>query len=212
VRHLRAVAVVAATVSLLTGCVRIERASPPPPAAASGSAAALLNQLAVAQPAPMRGYSRGRFPHWRETGANCNVRDTVLQRDGERAAPVQVRGCNVVGGRWHSPYDRRTLADPQQVDIDHLVPLANAWRSGAGAWDDKRRGDFANDLTRPQLKAVSRTANRAKGDQDPAQWRPPDRAYWCQYAQDWIAVKHFWRLTVTTAEKAALGDMMGACR
>jgi hypothetical protein len=210
-----AVSAAAAAVLLLTGCLRIESGSAPPVVAsggAAGPAAALLGQLAVSQPSSMRGYSRDRFPHWRDTGANCDVRDTVLQRDGERVAPVRVSGCNVVGGRWFSRYDGLTLADPQQVDIDHMVPLANAWRSGAGTWDDKRRGDFANDLTRPQLKAVSRTSNRAKGDQDPAQWRPPDRAYWCQYAQDWIAVKHFWRLTVTTAEKAALGDMMGACR
>jgi hypothetical protein len=171
-----------------------------------------LNGLTVAAGGSMRGYSRDRFPHWRATGANCDVRDTVLRRDGQRLGPVTLSGCNVVGGRWHSPYDGKTLTDPKAVDIDHMVPLANAWRSGAATWDDKRRGDFANDLVRPQLKAVSLNSNRAKGDQDPAQWKPPDRTYWCQYALDWIAVKYFWRLTVTTAEKAALGDMMGACR
>jgi hypothetical protein len=211
----RSVVVAAVAASVLSGCVPLEGRTQPL-VTASGTAAAQatqqLNELTVAKSSAMRGYSRARFPHWRETGANCNVRDAVLRRDGERVGPVQLRGCNVVGGRWFSPYDGKTLTDPKDVDIDHMVPLANAWRSGADRWDDKRRGDFANDLTRPQLKAVSLTANRAKGDQDPAQWKPPDRTYWCQYARDWIAVKHFWRLTVTTAEKAALGDMMGACR
>jgi hypothetical protein len=205
----------AIAVSLLGGCSVIADQTPGASPGLSRSATETVRQLGeltVAPSASMRGYSRARFPHWRDTGPNCNVRDTVLRRDGERLGPVKLSGCNVVGGRWHSPYDDATLTDPKQVDIDHTVPLANAWRSGAHAWDDKRRGDFANDLTRPQLKAVSRTSNRAKGDQNPAQWKPPVRAYWCQYAQDWIAVKYHWKLTVTTAEKAALEDMIGTCR
>lgn len=176
-----------------------------------GSAAdarALLDQLTVAASGSMRGYSRERFPHWQRTGDNCDVRDTVLARDGE---DVRLDGCNVVGGRWWSRYDDRILTDPLEVDIDHMVPLANAWRSGASEWDDDRRSDFANDLDRPQLFAVSRTSNRAKGDQDPSQWKPPNRDDWCDYARDWIEVKHHWRLSVTTAEKAALTDMLETC-
>jgi hypothetical protein len=215
----------AIALSMAAGCISIEDrlpgyqgslsapASPAVPASGSAAQAAhQLDELAVATSSSMRGYRRDRFPHWRDTGHNCNVRDAVLRRDGERLGPVQLRGCNVVGGRWHSPYDGRTLTNLRTVDIDHVVPLANAWRSGANAWPDTRRADFANDLARPQLKAVSLTSNRAKGDQDPAQWKPPNRAYWCQYAVDWIAVKYFWKLTVTTAEKAALEDMMGTCR
>ena len=149
------------------------------------------------------------IPHWRKAGQNCDVRDTVLERDGTN---IELSGCNVVGGRWSSVYDDRTFTDPSDVDIDHMVPLANAWRSGADEWSDNERGDFANDLDRPQLFAVSASSNRAKGDQDPSQWKPPNRAYWCRYAEDWIAVKHHWELTVTSDEKAALGDMLGTCR
>jgi Protein of unknown function (DUF1524) len=167
-----------------------------------------LNQLVVATQGSMAGYRRDRFYHWRKTGENCNVRDAVLARDGEN---VRTAVCNVVAGRWVSPYDGRILTDPSVVDVDHLVPLANAWRSGADKWDDARRADFANDLTRPQLIAVSAAANRAKGDQDPSLWKPPDRDYWCHYAQDWIAVKHFWRLSVTSGERAALIDMLETC-
>ncbi|SDY13738.1 Protein of unknown function [Micromonospora pattaloongensis] len=184
--------------------------SPGPTTAPSSAADSvqLLGRLTVATAGSMRGYSRSRFPHWRETGENCDVRDTVLKRDGR---DVRLRGCNVVGGRWVSVYDDRTLSDPSQVDIDHVVPLANAWRSGAADWDDQRRGEFANDLTRPQLIAVSATSNRAKGDQDPSQWKPPNRDYWCTYAEHWIAVKHHWRLSVTSAEKATLTDMLETC-
>ncbi|MEV4536836.1 HNH endonuclease family protein [Asanoa sp. NPDC049518] len=194
------------------GCVPVEPGSAGPRATETGPAATeatrLLDQLTVARAASMKGYSRDRFPHWRKAGKNCDVRDTVLHRDG---TGVEVSGCNVVGGRWDSVYDNRTLTDPSDVDIDHMVPLANAWRSGADEWEDKARGDFANDLERPQLLAVSLNSNRAKGDQDPSQWKPSNRDFWCEYAQDWITVKHYWKLTVTTAEKNALADMLETC-
>ena len=74
-----------------------------------------------------------------------------------------------------SLYDGTTLDSPTKVDIDHVVPLANAWRSGASAWTTDKREDFANDLDRPQLVAVSPTSNRAKGDQDPSTWKPRDQ-------------------------------------
>jgi Protein of unknown function (DUF1524) len=167
-----------------------------------------LNELALATAASMKGYSRDRFPHWRTAGSNCDVRDSVLRRDG---TGVQVDGCNVLSGRWLSVYDNKWYDSPSMIDVDHMVPLANAWRSGADRWTDKARGDFANDLVRPQLVAVSATTNRAKGDQDPSRWRPGNRDYWCIYAQNWIAVKHYWKLTVTTAEKTTLADMLETC-
>jgi Protein of unknown function (DUF1524) len=167
-----------------------------------------LGQLSTASAGSTRGYSRERFPHWRGIGPNCDVRDAVLRRDG---AGIRTYGCNVVDGRWLSGYDNRILADPADVDIDHMVPLANAWRSGADKWTDERRGDLANDLARPQLLAVSASSNRAKGDQDPSQWKPPNRDAWCQYAKDWVQVKHVWRLSVTTRERDALGDMLETC-
>jgi len=193
------------------GCAPVDTPGTGPSSDAGGTrgnAAALLDELTVASARSMRGYSRDRFPHWRKAGRNCDVRDTVLERDGE---DIEVSGCNVVGGRWVSVYDNRTLSDPSEVDIDHIVPLANAWRSGANEWDDAKRGDFANDLDRPQLLAVSAKSNRAKGDQDPSQWKPPNRDYWCEYAQNWITVKHYWKLTVTQAEKDALADMLDSC-
>jgi hypothetical protein len=178
------------------------------PGAGSGDVMKQLDDLTVAAAGSMRGYSRDRFPHWRSAGQNCDVRDQVLQRAGQK---VKLSGCNVVGGSWSSLYDKKRLTDPGDVDIDHMVPLANAWRSGADKWDDARRSDFANDLTRPQLFAVSASSNRSKGDQDPSQWKPPNRAAWCQYAEDWVTVKGYWRLSVTTDEKAALTDMLEAC-
>jgi hypothetical protein len=168
----------------------------------------LLDALTVAKPGSMKGYTRELFPHWRSTGTNCDVRDSVLKRDGTK---VKFSGCNVVAGTWTSIYDGAVLNSPTKVDIDHLVPLADAWRSGASAWTTDKRGDFANDLEDPQLVAVSASSNRGKGDQDPSTWKPAQTAAWCKYAKDWISVKTHWKLSVTTTEKAALADMLGKC-
>lgn len=193
--------------TLLAGC-EVVGAGPIPESSGSADAVAALEALTVSKAGSMRGYRRDKFPHWRSTGKNCDVRDSVLKRDGER---VKYSGCNVVAGTWDSLYDGQVLDSPTKVDIDHMVPLANAWRSGASAWNTDERGDFANDLDRPQLIAVSRTSNRAKGDQDPSTWKPSERDSWCAYAQDWIAVKSYWKLTVTAAEKDALTDMLETC-
>jgi hypothetical protein len=177
-------------------------------AAAASTARARLGKLVVGKAGSMRGYSREKFPHWRDSGENCDVRDTVLKRDGTN---VKVSGCNVVAGTWRSVYDGTTLNSPTKVDIDHVVPLANAWRSGASAWTTAKRGDFANDVDRPQLIASSQNSNRSKGDQDPSTWKPKDTTVWCEYAEDWIEVKTYWKLAVTTAEKTALTDMLEKC-
>lgn len=196
--------------ALLAGCKPIvDNGTAAPASGAPGDANQQLSQLTVATGLTMAGYSRDKFPHWISQGKGCDTRDVVLEHQG---TGVQVSGdCKISAGHWTSPYDGKTYTDPQKLQIDHLVPLANAWRSGAKNWTTPQRQDFANDLTRPQLLAVTSSLNEAKGDQGPDQWKPPNREFWCQYAEDWISVKHFWQLTVTTAEKAALTDMLGTC-
>jgi hypothetical protein len=195
----------------LGGCTGLVTASP----SSSGSAAdptsarQALATLTVGAAQSMSGYSRARFPHWIDKGGGCDTRDEVLKRDGQGVTMTAT--CKITHGTWLSPYENQTYTDPQKLDVDHVVPLANAWRSGANAWTDAKRQDFANDLTRPQLRAVSLNQNRSKGDQDPSQWKPPNHGFWCRYAEEWIAVKHFWALSVTAAEKTALTDMLGTC-
>jgi hypothetical protein len=195
-----------------TGCQLARSGGSPAPTqsfgAATTDAGAQLAQLTVATAGSMKGYSRDKFPHWRSTGQNCDVRDSVLKRDGTK---VKMSGCNVVAGSWTSAYDGQLLNSPTKVDIDHVVPLANAWRSGASAWTTEQRGDFANDLDDPQLVAVSAASNRAKGDQDPSTWKPKQTSDWCTYAEDWIAVKAHWKLTVTAVERIALTNMLETC-
>lgn len=181
-------------------------ASSPTPAPASTPE---LASLVIAAPGAMSGYSRDRFALWASGPDSCDTRETVLQRQG-----VNVKRdakCKAVSGTWTSPYDGVQITEATKVDIDHVVPLAEAWRSGAAGWSDERRKQFANDLTNPQLFAVSANANRSKGDQDPAQWKPPLQSFWCTYAKDYVTVKVAYQLTVDQAERDALAQMLGTC-
>jgi hypothetical protein len=175
----------------------------------TGTAAQQLDALTVAAWGSMARYSRNRFEHWSRQDGGCNTRDLVLRRDGQGVTTGP--DCDITSGTWTSPYDGRTVTDPTELDIDHVVPLANAWRTGASDWSDAQRERFANDMDSPELLAVSSTTNRSKGDQDPSQWRPPQRDFWCTYAGKWISVKSHWKLSVTVAEKSALTDMLETC-
>lgn len=212
----RTILAVACGLTLLAGgCGQLQEApagaAPQDREVVQGKTAALqqLGTLSVGTWASMSGYSRDRFEHWISQSDSCDTREVVLKRDGEMV--LTDAACRITQGSWFSVYDGKTVSDPSELDIDHMVPLANAWRTGAKEWTDAQRKAFANDLTRPELIAVTASTNRSKGDQDPSQWKPPRRAYWCVYAQKWVAVKSNWKLSVTAAEKVALSDMLGTC-
>ena len=181
-----------------------------PQAGAEAMARRMLAQLKVARPLSIRGYSHRRFQtRWAHHKGRCGTREVVLARDGRHVR--RNAACQPIKGVWYSPYDGKRLKSEKQVDVDHVVPLSYAWRSGAGKWSQARRRAFANDLTRPELVVVSHSANIAKGGQGPQSWRPPRRAYWCRYATSWITVKHHYRLLVTRKEKVALLNMLRTC-
>ena len=122
------------------------------------------------------------------------------------------RQCRVASGSWTDPYTSEMTEHPSDLDVDHLVPLANAHQSGGHAWNEDRKARFANHLLfAGHLVATTASANRTKGKKSPEDWRPPDRTYWCQYAVDWIAVKREWALTATEAEVDALREMLVTC-
>lgn len=180
--------------------------------AATGPASEQLAQLDVAAAGSMTGYSREKFKHWIPqpgAGKNCNTREAVLARDGESIKSNSA--CEVTSGSWTSLYTGDKVSGAKGIDIDHMVPLANAWRSGANKWDDAKRQKFANDMSIPQLVAVDSSSNRSKGDQDPSTWKPTAQGQWCVYATDWITVKKTYGLTVTDVEKKSLTDMLATC-
>lgn len=176
-------------------------------AAASPSAPALLRKLAIAKEND-RGYDRDKFNHWTTVpGKSCDTRDYVLYRQSN---PKQTY-CGAEKGRWFSAYDGLTLNQAGQLDVDHMVPLAEVWASGGFRWTAKQRESYANDLYPFTLVAVSLSSNRSKGDSDPAEWLPPRRAYICRYLARWTAVKYRWKLTVDPAEKRAITRRFTSC-
>jgi hypothetical protein len=136
------------------------------------------------------GYQRSKFRHWVDTDRDsCNTRQEVLLEEAV-TAPEQGVSCALTRGSWYSPYDDKYFTDARALDIDHLVPLAEAWDSGAFAWSAAERQEYANDLGDSRaLIAVSAASNRSKSDQDPATWQPPAVSYRCTYATGWIASK-----------------------
>ncbi|ETN45800.1 uncharacterized protein HMPREF1541_09633 [Cyphellophora europaea CBS 101466] len=180
----------------------------PPGIPSASSARSSLSGLTVRSSGSMTGYSRDEFPHWISSGG-CSTRETVLARDGSNV--VQDSSCAATSGTWRSPYDGATQTSASDIDIDHMVPLANAWISGANSWTEARRREFANDLNSPQLWAVTASVNRAKSDSPPNTWKPPLTSFHCTYARGWIAVKAKFGLSVTSAESSALGDMLDTC-
>ncbi|WP_240467953.1 HNH endonuclease family protein [Streptomyces dangxiongensis] len=158
------------------------------------------------------GYERSKFRHWVDADRDgCNTRAEVLKAEAV-IAPTQGPRCALGGGEWYSPYDGRYIQGPSGVDIDHLVPLAEAWDSGASVWTAKKREAYANDLGDDRaLIAVSAASNRSKADQDPSTWLPPTIGYRCQYVTDWVADKMRWGLSIDIAEHAALADVLSRC-
>lgn len=149
---------------------------------------------------------------WLETDRpGCNVRELVLIAEAIAIAEVD-QDCRPLDGLWHSWYDDDPFDDPSRLDIDHMVPLAEAHDSGAAVWPAERKSAFANDLElEAALTAVSASSNRTKRADDPADWKPPLRSAWCQYAHDWIAVKVKWSLTADRQEVDALREMLDTC-
>jgi hypothetical protein len=202
------VAAVAASVVALALVATPAHATPPNIPSYS-TAVSRLNALTVAAESHQSSYNRDLFPHWITITGSCNTREQVLKRDGTGVTVDS--SCYPTAGSWRSPYDGATWTNPADVDIDHMVPLSEAWASGAWAWTTARRQTYANDLGGPELWAVTDNVNQAKGDQDPATWQPSVASFRCTYARAWIQVKWYYGLTVDSAEKSALNGMLGTC-
>ncbi|MFC9931967.1 HNH endonuclease family protein [Streptomyces sp. NPDC127190] len=158
-----------------------------------------------------QGYDRLReFGTWIDADKDgCNTRKEVLIEEAVEA-PVVGPGCSLTGGRWYSYYD--DAYETGGLDIDHLVPLAEAWDSGAYAWTKAERVAYANDLADPvHLVAVTAKYNRQKADKDVADWLPPYEPARCRYITEWTHIKMRYHLSVDAREKAVLTDYADAC-
>ncbi|MDF9867933.1 uncharacterized protein DUF1524 [Streptomyces avidinii] len=190
-------------------------ASPAAGGPASGAGSLSLPDAIAALPDGTEkrdGYERDSFKHWvDEDGDGCLTRAEVLLEEAT-TKPEQGERCALIGGTWMSYYDEVEITDARKLDIDHMVPLAEAWDSGAYDWTPERRQAYANDLgSQRSLVAVTAKTNRSKSDKDPAQWLPPALGARCPYAADWIATKLRWKLSVDQKERGTLLELAKEC-
>lgn len=161
-------------------------------------------------PSPPTPYDRDLWPSWTDVDRDgCDTREDELIASSATPAQVDPVDCAVVAGDWVSAYDGFATDQPGELDIDHVVPLEDAHRSGGWAWTIEERERFANDPD--NLVVASASSNRSKGSRGPADWRPPRHEAWCETATTWIAIKLRHRLTATTREYQALGEMLVTC-
>jgi len=158
------------------------------------------------------GYSRAKFKHWSDLDKNgCNTRNDVIIAEA-LVKPNVDKGCRIVKdtGKWYSAYDGVEVTNFSGLDVDHMVPLAEAWDSGAKNWDAAKREVYANDMGDPtSLIAVTAATNRSKSDQDPGDWLPAKDV--CTYVKNWVHVKIRWSLTVDEKELKAIKDANAKC-
>lgn len=188
-------------------------------------ALAALDSLEVKGRAPRTGYEREEFGQaWSddvtvEFGHNgCDTRNDILRRDLAPESLVLKEGthdCVALSGTLHDPYSgqdiefQRGAQTSRAVQIDHVVPLADAWQKGAQQWSPEKRRDFANDPR--NLLAVDAPLNQQKGAGDAATWLPPNKGFRCEYARRIVEVKAAYEIWVTAAEKDALRQLLNAC-
>ena len=188
------------------------------PATADQTALLVAGLLEVKGRAPKTGYDRDLFGSgWVDVNRNgCDTRNDMLARDLTATAfKPGTRDCVVLRGRLADPYSGTTIdflrgiGTSEEVQIDHVVPLSDAWQKGAQQWDAAKRVDFANAPL--NLLAVDGPLNGQKSDGDTATWLPPNKAFRCQYVARQVAVKQRYGLWVTVAEQAAMVRVLSTC-
>ncbi|MER5766919.1 HNH endonuclease [Streptomyces sp. NPDC001985] len=182
-------------------------------ASAGTAAPAEVRQLedAISVLVEAEAYHGGRgaaaFPHWnagRDATDGCSTRQEVLLAEAVDEPSVGP-GCSLSGGRWVSYYDNQSVTKPASVTVDHVVPLAEAWGSGASEWTTARREAYANDQDAPAtLAAVTVRSQKEKDGQDITDWLPPEAGAICRYLGDWVGTKLRWGLTADKAELETL--------
>ncbi|MDQ1288593.1 MAG: hypothetical protein QG622_2159, partial [Actinomycetota bacterium] len=226
-------AALVALAGTLTGCGGATTADRPVPAEAppgmmSGMSSAgsstgpraseVLAGLAVKGRAPATGYERDKYGKgWAdEDGDGCSTREEILQRDLTNTTFQASGRCELVAhGTLADPYSGRTItftrggSTSSAIQIDHVVALADSWQKGAQTLSSARRRAFANDPL--NLLAVDGPLNQGKGAGDAATWLPPNRGYRCAYVARQVAVKAKYGLWVTSAEKAAISEVLTTC-
>lgn len=166
-----------------------------------------LPHLEVVEPMQIPRYDRDDWqPNgWAdEDGDGCNTRAEVLIAE-TTSTPEITRPCKVVFGDWSDAFSGFTTTTPAKLEIDHLVALADAHRSGGWAWPPAKKLAYANDLSDPDhLNAMLGSENQRKADDGPDGWLPKEVTSRCRYVHAYARIKQRWKLSVTPAQWQAL--------
>lgn len=158
-------------------------------------------------PLPKEDYDRdSQFGDWIKPVKNSclNTRGVVLQRDSSVKVSVNDK-CTVTGGNWYDPYTDKNYNDANDIQIDHVVALKNAYMTGGHEWTNGKRCLYANYLGNNfHLLAVNGPENMKKSDKSPLEYIPPNREFTCEYLRTWLEIKYIWDLRMTPREVTAI--------
>ena len=175
--------------------------------------APLLSELAalISEPAPNRlRYDRDSFNEGEDLDGDCiRTRHEVLIEEATDPVTMSVSGCSVAVGGWYDPFTARSTTDPQDLQVDHVVSLSDAWHSGAWTWSSGRKTEFSNDLS--NLNAIWGSENQRKSNLGPSQYVPLNESQTCAYLVQYAEVKVAWRLSITTADYEATAAGLENC-
>jgi hypothetical protein len=189
----------------------------------SAKANTVLDTVTIAN-AEKVSYNREEWKHWSSAGSSCwDTREAVLYAEAvpgsvklldkdKKPTTDKAKACSIESGEWNDPYAGKKITNPKSLDVDHMIPLSYAAQHGGQAWDAKKKEAYANSQDfAGHLVAADAGQNRTKGDKGPSQWKPSNKAYYCEYENDWVTVAKTWNLSITDADKAALKDMLATC-
>lgn len=196
---------------------------PPVDGPTESAAVEILGQLPKAEPEKVS-YNRDEWKHWVNVTSCWDVREQVLYDEAVKDSTLILldksdnptadvgQACSIKSGTWNDPYSGTVITNPKDLDIDHMIPLSYAAQHGGQSWDANRKQQYANDLTYGNhLIAVKASENRSKSDKGLSEWKPSNKAYWCDYAVNWITVTKNYGLTVSPNDANVLSEMLGTC-
>ena len=160
------------------------------------------------------GYARSKFPDNEPSdvssghtldGKSLSLRYYVIELDSSGAHIPAGKSESYMTGTLHNEYTGKAITlthgpDTTAIQVDHVVALGDAWKTGACRWSSSKRTSFAIDVA--ELRAVDTRDNEAKSDKDAAQWLPPANRTW--YVETQINIKAKYGLGVTAAERSAI--------
>lgn len=166
--------------------------------------------LFMAGAALAQNYSRDDYGGWIDADGDCqNTRQELLIARSLMPVELDGRGCRVLSGLWVDFYSGSFVQDATALDIDHVVALAEAHRSGGAAWNNSAKRKFAND--QENLVITARQINQEKSDFDPANWMPPRPSQACSYLDKWAYIKAKWQLYMDAEEAEFIKSKRQAC-